>query len=82
MITFEDAYFFMWLCRSTVPYRHLSFSAEQLRESIEAALAGGIIPIGPMLDGIIEMSNGSTDPFEQAEIQFSLCPILFPDRSL
>ena len=68
MISFDDAYFFMWLSRSTVPYRHLSFSAEQLRESIEAALAGGIIPIGPMLDGIIKISNGSTDPFERAEI--------------
>lgn len=68
MISFEDAYFFMWLAKSPVPYRHLSFSAEQLRERIETALAGGIVPIGPMLNGIIEISNGSTDPFERAEI--------------
>lgn len=68
MISFEDAYLFMWLARSKVPYRHLSFSANQFRERIEAALVDGIIPIDPMLDGIIEISNGSTDPFERAEI--------------
>jgi len=78
MITFEDAYWFMWLARSLEPYRHLSFTANQFRESIEAAWAAGNIAIIPnLINGINQISRGSTDPIERAEIQLVCARIYF-----
>jgi tetratricopeptide (TPR) repeat protein len=70
MPTFEDAY--SWLnifVEPADPYMHLSFTANELRGRIEALAGSPIVPILVLINGIILFSEGSTDPFERAEIR-------------
>jgi tetratricopeptide (TPR) repeat protein len=70
MPTFNDAYY--WLnnfVEPADPYMHLSFTANELRGRIEALAGGPTVPILVAINKIILFSEGSTDPFERAEIR-------------